>query len=57
MVDAFAVAGKPDDVVAGLRRYDTLAQHVVLFPPSFNVAPERRRENLAMLIERCGPAA
>jgi probable F420-dependent oxidoreductase len=51
MVDAFAVAGRPDDVKSRLRKYDLLAQHVVLFPPSFNVEPERKAENLALLIE------
>jgi probable F420-dependent oxidoreductase len=57
MVDEFAVAGTPDDVRDRLRRYDNLAQHVVLFPPSFQITPERVAENLAMLIERCGPGA
>jgi probable F420-dependent oxidoreductase len=57
MVDAFAVAGRPDDVRARLRRYDALADHVVLFPPSFDVQPDRRVENLELLIEHCRPAA
>jgi probable F420-dependent oxidoreductase len=57
MVDEFAVAGTADQVNDRLRRYDGLAEHVVLFPPSFKVAPERVEQNLAMLIERCGSAA
>jgi probable F420-dependent oxidoreductase len=57
MIDEFAVAGTADQVNDRLPRYDALAQHVVLFPPSFNIAPERVAENLGMLIERCGPAA
>jgi probable F420-dependent oxidoreductase len=57
MVDEFSVAGRPDDVSARLRRYDALAEHVVLFPPAWGVEPERKRENLALLIERCGAAA
>lgn len=54
MVDAFAVAGRPDDVKARMRRYDSLADQVVLFPPSFDVGPERRAENLSLLIEHGG---
>lgn len=51
MVDTFAVAGRPDDVKARLRSYDRIAQHVILFPPSFDVAPDRKAANLALLIE------
>jgi hypothetical protein len=29
----------------------------VLFPPSFDVGPERKAENLALLIEHGGPPA
>jgi alkanesulfonate monooxygenase SsuD/methylene tetrahydromethanopterin reductase-like flavin-dependent oxidoreductase (luciferase family) len=57
MVDAFAVAGRPADVRARLRRYEALADHVVLFPPSFDVEPDRKAENLALLIEHCRPGA
>ncbi len=55
MVDAFAVAGRPEDVNARLRRYDALADHVILFPPSFDVDPDRKAENVALLIEHCRP--
>ncbi len=57
MVDEFAVAGTPAQVSARLRRYDGLADHVVLFPPSFKIEPERVAENLAMLIDTCGVPA
>jgi probable F420-dependent oxidoreductase len=57
MVDEFAVAGTPAQVSARLRRYDALADHVVLFPPSFRIEPERVAENLAMLIDTCGVPA
>jgi probable F420-dependent oxidoreductase len=57
MVDEFCVAGTPDEVARKLRRYESLAQHVILFPPSFNVTPERVAENLKMLIECCAPEA
>lgn len=55
MVDTFAVAGRPEDVNARLRRYDALADHVILFPPSFDVEPDRKAENVALLIEHCRP--
>ena len=55
MVDEFSAAGTSEQVNDRLRRYDGMAEHVVLFPPSFNLTPERVEENLAMLIERCGP--
>jgi probable F420-dependent oxidoreductase len=57
MVDAFAVAGRSGDVRARLQRYDALADHVVLFPPSFDVQPGRKAENLGLLIEHCSPGA
>jgi probable F420-dependent oxidoreductase len=57
MVDTFAVAGKPRDVAARLKAYDALADHVVLFPPSFDVAPERKAENLSLLIEHGRPGS
>jgi probable F420-dependent oxidoreductase len=49
MVDEFAVAGTPDDVRAGLARFDGVADHVVLSPPSFRVGHERIAENLMLL--------
>jgi probable F420-dependent oxidoreductase len=55
MVDAFAVAGTPAQVTRRLARYQAIADHVVLFPPGFKVAVERKAENLRMLIEHCAP--
>ena len=55
MVDELAVAGTPADVRAGLARFDGVADHVVLSPPSFRVTPARVAENLGLLAERCGP--
>jgi probable F420-dependent oxidoreductase len=55
MIDTFAVAGTPQQVNAQLRRYDGLAQQVVLFPPAFQVDEERVTENLAMLTQHCTP--
>ncbi len=56
MVDEFAVAGTPQQVAAALRRFDGVADHVILSPPSFRVTPERVAENLATLVEHCAPA-
>lgn len=52
MVDALAVAGTPDEVRAGLARFDGLVDEVVLSPPSFRVPPERIAENLMLLATR-----
>ena len=56
MVDEFAAAGTPAEVDAKLRRYDGVVEEVVLSVPSFQVAPERVAENLALLTEGCAPA-
>jgi probable F420-dependent oxidoreductase len=53
MVDEFAVAGTPEQVNARLRRFDGLADEVVLFPPGFRVSPERMAENAALLTAHC----
>jgi alkanesulfonate monooxygenase SsuD/methylene tetrahydromethanopterin reductase-like flavin-dependent oxidoreductase (luciferase family) len=53
MVDVLAVAGTPEEVAVGLRRYDGLVDEVVLSPPTFRVPPERVAANLATLIECC----
>jgi hypothetical protein len=45
MVDELAVAGTPEQVNARLRRFDGLADEIVLFPPGFRVSPERKAEN------------
>jgi probable F420-dependent oxidoreductase len=57
MVDALAVAGTPDDVRAALTRYDGLLDHVILYTPSFRLAPERVHANALGLIEACAPVA
>jgi probable F420-dependent oxidoreductase len=56
MVDEFAVAGTPAQVDERLSRFDGVADHVVLSPPSFRITPERITENLGMLAEQCAPA-
>ena len=51
MVDALAVAGTPADVRAGLRRYEGLLDHAILYAPSFRLTPERVHANTLGLIE------
>lgn len=54
LVDAIAIAGKPDDVRDQLKQWDGLADHVLLYPPSVGVAPGRANENLTAIIETFG---
>lgn len=56
MVDEFAIAGRPDQVRAGLRRFDGVADEVALSVPSFQISPERAAQMLDQLIEVCAPA-
>lgn len=56
MVDEFAITGRPDQVRAGLRRFDGLADEVALSVPSFQISPERAAQMLDQLIEVCAPA-
>jgi probable F420-dependent oxidoreductase len=55
MVDEFASAGTPAQVRDKLRRYDGIVDEVALFPPSFQISPERGAEILGTLIAHCGP--
>ncbi len=57
MIDAMAVAGTAAEVRDGLRRYEGVLDHIVLYSPSIGgVAPERIAENLGSLIRDCAPA-
>jgi len=56
MIDAMGVAGTPDDVRAGLRRYDGVLDHVILYSPSIGLAPERVEQNVASIVRECSPA-
>lgn len=50
MIDALAVAGTPQDVREGLRRYEGLLDHAILYAPSFRLSRERVRESALGLI-------
>lgn len=55
MLDQIAVAGTPDECRDQLARYDGLLDHVLLYPPSVAVRPERVRENYRLIAEVFGP--
>ena len=56
MVDEMAIAGTADECRAQLARYDGLLDHVLFYPPSFGVKPDRVRENYALIRAIFGPA-
>jgi alkanesulfonate monooxygenase SsuD/methylene tetrahydromethanopterin reductase-like flavin-dependent oxidoreductase (luciferase family) len=41
MIDTFAVAGTAAQVRDQLRRYDKAVDHLIVYPPSFRMTPER----------------
>jgi alkanesulfonate monooxygenase SsuD/methylene tetrahydromethanopterin reductase-like flavin-dependent oxidoreductase (luciferase family) len=51
MVDAIAIAGRPEDVRDQLKQWDGLADHVLLYSPSVGLSPERGAENLDAIVE------
>jgi alkanesulfonate monooxygenase SsuD/methylene tetrahydromethanopterin reductase-like flavin-dependent oxidoreductase (luciferase family) len=54
LVDAIAIAGRPDDVRDQVKQWDGLADHILFYPPSIGVAPGRASENLSAIIETFG---
>jgi probable F420-dependent oxidoreductase len=55
MIDTMGVAGTAADVRDGLRRYEGVLDHVMVYPPSIGIRPGRVRENLNALIAECSP--
>ncbi len=51
LVDAIAITGTPDEVRDQLEQWQGLTDHVLLYPPSVGVSPERQRENLEAITE------
>lgn len=51
MVDAIAIAGRPEDVRDQLQQWNGLADHVLLYSPSVGLSPERGAENLEAIVE------
>ncbi len=54
LVDAIAITGRPDEARDQLRQWDGLADHVLFYPPSVGVRPERLKENVAAIVETFG---
>jgi probable F420-dependent oxidoreductase len=57
MIDTLAVAGTAADVQAGLRRYEGLLDHAILYVPSFRQSPGRVRASALGLIDACAAPA
>jgi hypothetical protein len=57
MIDELSAAGTPRQVRNHLRRFEALADEVILFPPAFRISPQRATDNARRLIEHCSPAA
>ncbi|HTK65098.1 MAG TPA: LLM class flavin-dependent oxidoreductase [Pseudonocardia sp.] len=55
MIDRLAVAGTPAQVAQQLRRYDGVLDHVIAYPPSFRLTPERCDELVDALITHAAP--
>lgn len=55
MIDTMGVAGTADQVRDGLRRYEGVLDHIMLYSPSVGITPERVQENLESLIRECSP--
>ncbi|MGK2879346.1 MAG: LLM class flavin-dependent oxidoreductase [Mycobacterium sp.] len=55
MIDTMGVAGTADQVRDGLKRYEGVLDHIMLYSPSIGIAPERVQENLESLIRECSP--
>ncbi|MBS4728693.1 LLM class flavin-dependent oxidoreductase [Mycobacterium sp. SM1] len=56
MIDTMGVAGTADQVRDGLRRYEGVLDHIMLYAPSIGIPAERVQENLNSLITECAPA-
>lgn len=53
MVDELALAGTPEQVAAGLARWDGVVDEVILSSPSFGVSPQEVALNLEALVACC----
>ncbi len=55
MIDTMGVAGTASQVRDGLKRYEGILDHIMLYSPSIGINPERVQENLHSLIRECPP--
>lgn len=56
LLDAIAIAGRPDEVRDRLRQWEGLTDHALLYPATAGAGPERVRENLAAIADTFGDA-
>jgi alkanesulfonate monooxygenase SsuD/methylene tetrahydromethanopterin reductase-like flavin-dependent oxidoreductase (luciferase family) len=54
LVDAIAIACRPDEARERLKQWDRLAGQVLLYPPTIGASPGRVRENLAAIADTFG---
>jgi len=54
LVDAIAIACRPDEARDRLKQWEKLAGQVLLYPATVGAAPGRVRENLAAITEAFG---
>ena len=55
MIDTFAVAGTPTQVRDQLRRFDSVVDHLIVYPPSFRMTPERCAASLHAAVTHAAP--
>jgi hypothetical protein len=56
-IDRLAVAGTPAQVAEQLRRYDGVLDHVIVYPPSLRLTPQRCDELVDGLITHAAPVS
>ena len=54
LVDAIAITGRPEEARDQLRQWDGLTDHILFYPPTVGVRPERVAENVAAIIDTFG---
>ncbi len=54
MLDQIAIIGTPENVEKQFARYHDLLDHILLYPPSVGVSPERVKENYKLMMEVFG---
>ncbi len=55
MIDTMGVAGTAAEVRDGLKRYEGILDHIMLYSPSVGITASRVQENLDSLIQECSP--
>ncbi|MGD9620686.1 MAG: LLM class flavin-dependent oxidoreductase [Mycolicibacterium sp.] len=55
MIDTMGVAGTASQVRDGLKRYEGILDHIMLYSPSIGINPDRVQENIDSLVRECSP--